>query len=318
MIDLFKNKDEQLNLFGETKEEELRNSLFDKFLVPPFSVFDGRQGYWQKRKNSWKRLGIKSEIGRADHLCFNINSFNADEDKRFREEGKGESTAPTTSIFDPVLCELAYQWFCPKNGKIIDPFAGGSVRGIVGGVLGYKYTGIELRQEQVEANEDNCKETLKSREEVRYIVGDSRQVLPTLEVSSFDMAFTCPPYYNLEVYSNNPQDISNMEWQEFQGAYADILGSTAKTLKDNAFFVIVVGDVRGKKGNYIRLPSLTQEIMEANGLKLYNDIVYLTPVGSASMRAKQQFEASRKVCYTHQYFQVYLKGDIKKTMEKLK
>ena len=42
-----------------------------------------------------------------------------------------ENMAPGTSIFDPVLCELVYRWFCPSKGKILDPFAGGSVRGIV-------------------------------------------------------------------------------------------------------------------------------------------------------------------------------------------
>jgi len=35
---------------------------------------------------------------------------------------------------------------------VLDPFAGGSVRGIVASRLGYRYVGIELRQEQVEAN----------------------------------------------------------------------------------------------------------------------------------------------------------------------
>ena len=57
-----------------------------------------------------------------------------------------------TSIFDPVLTELCYRWFCPSGGLILDPFAGGSVRGIVASVLGYKYEGFELRAEQVAAN----------------------------------------------------------------------------------------------------------------------------------------------------------------------
>lgn len=61
-------------------------------------------------------------------------------------------TASGTSIFDPVLCEIAYRWFCPQGGTVLDPFAGGSVRGIVASRLGYRYVGIELRQEQVEAN----------------------------------------------------------------------------------------------------------------------------------------------------------------------
>lgn len=32
----------------------------------------------------------------------------------------------------PVLCELAYRWFCLAGGLVLDPFAGGSVRGIFG------------------------------------------------------------------------------------------------------------------------------------------------------------------------------------------
>src|SRR5215471_4970337 len=42
-----------------------RASLADVFLVPPFSVLDARQGYWQNRKRAWLALGIQSELGRG-------------------------------------------------------------------------------------------------------------------------------------------------------------------------------------------------------------------------------------------------------------
>lgn len=63
-----------------------------------------------------------------------------------------------TSIFDPVLCELAYRWFCPQGGTIIDPFAGGSVRGVVAALTGRKYTGCDLSGRQIEANVSNWEE----------------------------------------------------------------------------------------------------------------------------------------------------------------
>ena len=50
--------------------------------------------------------------------------------------GESAATQSGTSIFDPVLCELAYRWFCPPGGVVLDPFAGGSVRGIVASKLG--------------------------------------------------------------------------------------------------------------------------------------------------------------------------------------
>jgi hypothetical protein len=40
-------------------------SLAERFIVPPFSVLDARQGYWQDRKAAWLALGIQSELGRG-------------------------------------------------------------------------------------------------------------------------------------------------------------------------------------------------------------------------------------------------------------
>ena len=76
----------------------------------------------------------------------------------------GDASATGTSIFDPVLCELAYRWFCPPGGHIVNPTAGESVYGIVAGVLGYTYEGVEIRPEQIAANEQlavrSCKELI--------------------------------------------------------------------------------------------------------------------------------------------------------------
>lgn len=71
---------------------------------------------------------------------------------KYLPSNRGEEVSGT-SVFDPVLCELIYRWFCPPGGRVLDPFAGGSVRGIVAGYLGYEYVGVELRAEQVEANQ---------------------------------------------------------------------------------------------------------------------------------------------------------------------
>jgi hypothetical protein len=39
-------------------------SLSARFLIPPFSVLNAREGWWQNRKKAWLSLGICSEIGR--------------------------------------------------------------------------------------------------------------------------------------------------------------------------------------------------------------------------------------------------------------
>ena len=52
------------------EQEEARQTLAERFIVPPFSVLDARQGYWQERKRAWLALGIQSELGRGDLLTW--------------------------------------------------------------------------------------------------------------------------------------------------------------------------------------------------------------------------------------------------------
>jgi len=46
-------------------EESRAGNLSSKFLIPPFSVLNAREGWWQERKRIWAALGIKSELGRG-------------------------------------------------------------------------------------------------------------------------------------------------------------------------------------------------------------------------------------------------------------
>ena len=52
----------------EEKAAEPKKKLTDEFIVPPLSIFDTRQGYWQERKQAWKSLGLDSGNGRDDAL----------------------------------------------------------------------------------------------------------------------------------------------------------------------------------------------------------------------------------------------------------
>jgi DNA modification methylase len=198
-----------------------------------------------------------------------------------------ENMATGTSIFDPVLCELAYSWFCPIGGRILDPFAGGSVRGIVAAVLGRKYTGIDLRPEQIDANRQQAKEITPDNMPV-WIVGDSQDSIPEQE---FDFVFSCPPYADLEVYSDNPLDISTMPYDKFLEVYRNIINISIRRLKDNSFACFVVGDVRDKKGFYYNFVSDTITAFQDAGAMLYNECILVTAVGSLPIRVGKQFDS---------------------------
>ena len=303
------------DLFGNVVVEP--NSLKEKYIIPPFSIFDTASGDWQKRKNKWKNLGIKSEVGRCNS---NTNQRMTQDGKmiglkpkktstiRLEATGRDITKTPYVSIFDPVLCEVIYNWFAIKGGTILDPFAGGSVRGIVANYLDYQYTGIELRERQVLSNQSQGLEiTPNNRPE--WIVGDSNKKLNNFD-RTFDFIFSCPPYYDLETYCDDPNDLSNMPYSDFNRVYQSIISKSCKLLRDNRFACFVVGNIRNKNGFMVDLVGQTIKSFENAGLKFYNEIILRNPVASASMRADGNM-TYKKVVKIHQNVLVFIKGNPK-------
>ncbi len=548
------------------------DALTRAFLFPPFSILSARQGDWAERKRQWISLGIKSEVGR-DAVCLPSA-------KQLEKYG-GYGMLSGTSIFDPVLCEISYRWFVAPGGTILDPFAGGSVRGIVAAWVGRKYVGIDLRPEQIEANRKQweeigppkvgalggefvndpeemtpvqqhgniwmkrddlfevggvrggkvrtclalskgatglctagsrmspqvnivahiagklgvpcrlhtpdgdlspevndakkcggevvqhtpghnsviikrakddaierhwteipfgmeCEEAVRqTRKQVKnlppckrlvvpvgsgmslsgilwglkdnnikvpvvgirvgadpterldkfappewrdmveliqskqdyhdpapesvldgvqldpiyeskclpyiqdgdclwvvgiratamsdlsgkcltpvWVVGDSLDMDTMKEVpAEVDMVFTCPPYEDLEVYSDDKRDLSNMGHDDFLKIYRKIIAKACARLRNNRFAVIVVGEVRFAEGGYRNFVGETISAFLEAGMTYYNEAIFVTPVGSLPIRITKQFQQSRKMGKTHQNVLVFVKGDPKLATE---
>ena len=288
------------DIFGEVIKPKASGPVAEKFGFPPFSVLDARAGDWQERKRAWISVGIASEIGR-DSPC-NASALRPLTGDRDRLIDKA------TSIFDPTLCECAYRWFCPEGGQVVDPFAGGSVRGIVAGMLGRHYWGCDLRQEQIDANNAQADEIAPDVRPI-WVCGDSTETLDA--APDADFVFSCPPYGDLEKYSDDPADLSSMEWHTFVAAYKRIILRAVKRLRQDRFACFVVGDFRDKRGFYRDFVSTTIAAFRECGAELYNEAILATPLGNAAMRS-YQFGTGRKFVKTHQNVLVFCKGDWKK------
>ena len=476
------------DLFGDPIKPDNRGLVAERFLFPPFTILDARQGEWQDRKRAWMSMGIEGEVGRESKLTYGIGlrKYHIDEGERVGVDGE---PLEYTSVFDPVLCELAYRWWNPPGGLVVDPFSGGSVRGVVAAALGMRYWGCDLRPEQIEANWDQGRAILPDavrvpisvsgkmlRQEFHpcipdyiknvcggrcceggdaisvivhpteqakfvkkgaeivdgYIQPDDRGLCPFKSDDGFcrthedkpigcasspftftnkgtlivrnryralgcykcelgkrpayishrwsldhilgaaesaricalaesgadimpatmdagiagaladnhnrrnestlklpppelewvcgdalevlagppaDFIFSCPPYGDLEKYSDDPADLSNMEWHTFAAAYGRIILRAVSRLKPNRFACFVVGDFRDKRGFYRDFVSLTIKCFRDAGAQLYNEAILVTNIGSASMRVSKQFAAGRKLAKTHQNVLVFCKGD---------
>lgn len=265
-------------------------SLSDRFVVPPFSVLDTRRGYWIERKRKWKEL---------------INDKGESREGKLSGSGLVASFNNGVSILDPVLSEVICTWFGIKGGSVFDTFAGDTVFGYVAATLGMQFRGIELREEQAAINNQRTRDIGMSAE---YINDDGQNVLHHFAPESQDLFFSCPPYYDLEVYSDKPNDASNQDtYEDFLQILDNAFTGAIKCLKQNRFAVIVVGDVRGKDGFYYNFPDDIKRIFAREGMRLYNDIVMIESVGTLGLRVTNSMR-NRKVGKCHQNVMVFYKG----------
>ena len=138
--------DDDENDFEKT---EATSKLSDRFVIPPVSIMDTRQGYWKERKQKWNEIINDDGESREDTLYG---------DSEVSEVTSMMHDIGSVSILDPVIAEVANKWFAQKGASTFDPFAGDTVFGYVSSKMGHKFTGIELRQEQCDLNNERISE----------------------------------------------------------------------------------------------------------------------------------------------------------------
>ena len=275
-------------------------TLADRYGVPPFTVLDRRAGYWQERKRRWLSMGIQSELGRGDTF---------ERSTRGPRAAASESFAPI-SVSDPMLCELVYRWYTRPGSTVLDPFAGGSVRGIVASVLGRQYTGVDIRAEQVDANEQQ--RHLCYGPPPTWLVGDATRLHQSIPTDTrYDLVFSCPPYADLERYSDDPRDVSTWTYDEWVEGHARAIWDACAMLHPNRYAAWVMGDIRGKTGALRGLQHETVAAFRRAGMLCLNEYILIDPTGSARVRSGIPFDTNRKATTTHQYLLVFVKGDVR-------
>ena len=277
-----------------------QGSLGRDYICPPLTILRSNEEPWLSRKREWvERINDKAQA-RADA-------------KVLPDTDIGRGASPV-SILDPVLAEIMLKWFAPKKeigNNVFDCFAGDTAFGFVSSMLGYNFTGIELRQEQCEFNSKTLnKNGLGNR--ARYICDDGRNVLEHLDAESQDMFFSCPPYFNLEKYSDMENDASNQEtFEDFYAILDTAFRNAGKCLRPNRFAVIVYGDVRNEKnGGYYAFGDYIRQTFKEEGFLFWTELIKIDPYGSAPIRARNNMR-NRKPVKVHQNILVFYKGDPK-------
>lgn len=208
----------------------------------------------------------------------------------------------TTSIFNPHLAQMILSAYAEDKSKIYDPFGGGGTRGFIAARMGHSYTGIEIRPEEVERILERQKEL-----EIYFDIFCADACKYDAGICKFDFAYTCPPYFDLEVYSPIEGDISNVgDYDKFLDLLYKAVSHVYRALYAGSFFIMVTGNFRDKHGHLRHFNGDSVRLCKEVGFILHDELIFWGASGQAYQRLGQ-FVANRKSVRVHESILVFKK-----------
>jgi DNA methylase len=242
----------------------------------------------RRRVRDWRRL-----TGETGHTGERAEKFRKDHDSVF---------TGTYSVFPVPLVEwILLRYGGPPGGRVLDAFAGGPPRAMVSSIMGYHYEGFDVRQEQIDENLAVLK-PLKL-DNITYHLGDG--TLMEQASGLYDCGLTCPPYFDLETYSEQADDISNLgTYGEFDEAMWKCASAYRRQMKTGAFVCIVIGNFRDKSGELVDFRSDTVRNFRDVGFKFHQEIILSKNFGSAAKRSTNAWKGMKLVSI-HEFLLVF-------------
>lgn len=153
---------------------------------------------------------IKNRIGLTYKETFNMTG------NMLRQGFRSTRSSATTSIFKPVIAKFFYDNFCPENGTVYDYSMGFGHRllGALSSNRNIKYIGCDPWEEQITSGNKMLK-FLKLESRATLVNLGSEDYCPQELYGSIDLAFSSPPYYNKEVYIEDPSQAYASSYDNF-------------------------------------------------------------------------------------------------------
>lgn len=268
-----------------------------RWLFP--NIFDTPSAHDLNKKDAesqYKKFLNDEYLKRAIKFCF---SYKDGCPVPTSVEGGLRLVGSAPSNFRPMNAKAVYERFCPKGGTIFDPCCGfgGRMLGALSSKNNYKYVGTDpctesmyhLHQlgeyiEQVTGRDDSYELHCCGSED---FVG---------KPNSVDFAFSSPPYFNLEVYSDEPTQCYNKfpkleDWLE--GYVRQTIKNIYNMLKPGCFYAINIADFKVNSGQVVAYVDEWIRISTEENMPLF-DTVYLGVTARAGSKKQAAGELKKE------------------------
>lgn len=163
-----------------------------------------------------------------------------------------------------------------KVKSVIDYSSGWGERLLTCAAKNIKYFGIDINPEVVKGHNNIIKDY--NLTEQKSIVGDSA-IIKIDNIEEFDMAFSCPPYYNLEKYTDKGAD-SLSTYKDFLAWWDTLVNNIGKTKyfafqMTTEFAPDMVDIVEQNKYSLIETIECKRNVSHLNNKSKYEEKIYV-------------------------------------------
>lgn len=237
----------QVFSMGKSYEEleqsrEFRAKVIEEFGKVPDSIMTHNRNelamdvYADER--SYKSVGYQSDKGKQWNEAFGISSKNC----RFG----------ALSRFSQNVGRTVLRFYSKEGDIVVDPFAGHNSRMELCWKAGRNYYGQDVSVEFMKANE-KVRDILLSKGDMSLFpdmfkvdivlkTGDSRSLQFDDEFADFTI--TSPPYWNLEYYGDEEEQLGRGTYLQFLGNLGQVMRENYRVLKTGAYCCWFVNDFR--------------------------------------------------------------------------
>lgn len=170
----------------------------------------------------------------------------------FSVSGRTVRGKAALSRFPQNIGRFLVKFFCPVNGIVYDPFAGHNSRMQLTYEVDRSYIGVDISHKFMRANYEiqkileKRKELFEIQNSIQLIEGNSNKV--DLENEIADFTITSPPYWDLEYYGDESEQLGNAKtYEKFINLLSDHVEENHRILKLGSYCAWFINDFSRNK-----------------------------------------------------------------------
>jgi len=148
-----------------------------------------------------------------------------------------------SSIMPAELVDFFVKYYCKPGDTYIDPFMGQGIQLQVAHLRGLNYIGYDISREFFKYIELVAGKIDNGKTKIELHCHDARD-LSAVADGVADFCFTSPPYWNIEYYGDEPEQLGNNTYPAFLADMKQVAAELHRVMKPGGVAVINTNDMR--------------------------------------------------------------------------